>query len=571
MYWIAKAKFKAMKKFALHMDIDYRKTKFENHYIFQVPWDRELQFRNMSFKDVEYLEQQYLRKPLFRRKHDKVFKQLHIEDPGFGFQWHLYNEDNRNHDINVTGVWEQNILGQGIQVCIIDDGIDISVFDLKQKFDSAGSFDFNTNKKLPLPQYPEDVHGTRCAGEVAAQRNDHCGVGVALESTISGIRILSNDLTAQSEASAFVYALHRNDIYSCSFGPEDNGKTIQEPPKMVQEAFKIGTREGRKGRGAIYVFASGNGGNNKDDCNADGYANSRYTFTIGAIDRNGNRPFYAENCASQLAVTYSGGSNGQGIYTTDVRNMCTQGHSGTSAAAPIASGIFALVLSRCPHLTWRTLMHLVVEEAVHFKGLDWQETKKNRFFSHYFGFGKIDAFKLMEAAKNRTNVGKLVEYKFEDHSLIGFQDFLELKIPITAPEIKCSEYVLLTLTLRNFTRGNIKLELVSPMNITSLLLRKRPNDESRIDLEDWTMSTVANWGTNVEGMWKLRISCPDEMGYLHGYKLLVTGESNEEDVLVSNLKPVFFEVFLGICFGIFLFSIRRRIQMFFSYKKVPEI
>ena len=35
-------------------------------------------------------------------------------------------------------------------------------------------------------------------------------------------------------------------------------------------------------------------------------------------------------------------------------------HSGTSASAPLAAGIFALVLEANPKLSWRDLQHLIV-------------------------------------------------------------------------------------------------------------------------------------------------------------------------------------------------------------------
>ena len=64
---------------------------------------------------------------------------------------------------------------------------------------------------------------------------------------------------------------------------------------------------GRGGYGAVYVVASGNGGRYGDNCNFDGYANSVYTLTIGAVDERNRMPYYAEECASMLAVTYSSG------------------------------------------------------------------------------------------------------------------------------------------------------------------------------------------------------------------------------------------------------------------------
>ena len=43
---------------------------------------------------------------------------------------------------------------------------------------------------------------------------------------------------------------------------------------------------------------------------------------------------------------------------------CTEHHTGTSAAAPLASGIVALMLEARPCLTWRDVQHLIVVTAV---------------------------------------------------------------------------------------------------------------------------------------------------------------------------------------------------------------
>ena len=51
---------------------------------------------------------------------------------------------------------------------------------------AKGSYDFNDHVALPKPMLPEDRHGTRCAGEVAAVRNDVCGIGVAYDAKVSG-------------------------------------------------------------------------------------------------------------------------------------------------------------------------------------------------------------------------------------------------------------------------------------------------------------------------------------------------------------------------------------------------
>lgn len=55
--------------------------------------------------------------------------------------------------------------------------------------DAMASYDFNAHDNDPFPRYDfsnENKHGTRCAGEVAANRDGHCGSGAAYLSSIGG-------------------------------------------------------------------------------------------------------------------------------------------------------------------------------------------------------------------------------------------------------------------------------------------------------------------------------------------------------------------------------------------------
>ena len=52
------------------------------------------------------------------------------------------------------------------------------------------------------------------------------------------------------------------------------------------------------------MWASGNGGRYKDNCNCDGYATSIYTITVSSTSESGNIPWYSEACSSTLASTY---------------------------------------------------------------------------------------------------------------------------------------------------------------------------------------------------------------------------------------------------------------------------
>jgi kexin len=57
-----------------------------------------------------------------------------IFDPLWSKQWHLVNEVLPENSINVTGVWEQGYVGKGVNVAIVDDGLDMHSDDLAANF-----------------------------------------------------------------------------------------------------------------------------------------------------------------------------------------------------------------------------------------------------------------------------------------------------------------------------------------------------------------------------------------------------------------------------------------------------
>lgn len=59
---------------------------------------------------------------------------LGIADPLFTQQWHIVNEEFPDHMMNVTGLWEIGITGQGVFASLIDDGLDYESRDLADNF-----------------------------------------------------------------------------------------------------------------------------------------------------------------------------------------------------------------------------------------------------------------------------------------------------------------------------------------------------------------------------------------------------------------------------------------------------
>uniref|UniRef100_A0A8D0GT42 furin n=1 Tax=Sphenodon punctatus TaxID=8508 RepID=A0A8D0GT42_SPHPU len=392
-------------------------------------------------------------------------------------------------------------------------------------------------------------HGTRCAGEVAAVANNGiCGVGVAYNAKIGGVRMLDGEVTDAVEARSLGLNPNYIHIYSASWGPEDDGKTVDGPARLAEEAFYRGVSQGRGGLGSIFVWASGNGGREHDSCNCDGYTNSIYTLSISSTTQYGNVPWYSEACSSTLATTYSSGNqNEKQIVTTDLRQKCTESHTGTSASAPLAAGIIALTLEANKNLTWRDMQHLVVQTSkpAHLNTNDWTTNGVGRKVSHSYGYGLLDAGAMVTLARNWTSVGpqrKCVIDILTESMDIGKRLEVRRKVDSClgkANFISRLEHVQARLTLSYNRRGDLAIYLVSPMGTRSTLLAARPHDYSADGFTDWAFMTTHAWDEDPAGDWVLEIENTSEAnnyGTLTKFTLVLYGTGTELPSLSNQLE-----------------------------------
>lgn len=61
----------------------------------------------------------------------------------------------------------------------------------------------------------------------------------------SGIRMLDGIVTDAIEASSIGFNPGHVDIYSASWGPNDDGKTVERPGRLAQKAFEYGVKQVR--------------------------------------------------------------------------------------------------------------------------------------------------------------------------------------------------------------------------------------------------------------------------------------------------------------------------------------
>ncbi|PCH37898.1 hypothetical protein WOLCODRAFT_135908 [Wolfiporia cocos MD-104 SS10] len=477
-----------------------------------------------------------------------VAQRLGIVDPEFTRQWHLVNDQFPHHMMNVTGVWDIGFTGTGVITALVDDGLDYTSDDLAANFYAYGSYDFNDHQDLPTPALFDDHHGTRCAGQIAAVKNDVCGVGIAYDSQVAGIRILSGPISNIDEAAALNYDFQNTSIYSCSWGPPDDGKSMEGPGYLITKAIVNGVQNGRQGKGSVFVFASGNGGRSADQCNFDGYTNSIFSVTVGAIDYRGMHPDYSEPCAANMVVAYSSGG-GQQITTTDRgKNKCSHSHGGTSAAAPNAAGVFALALQVRPDLTWRDIQHLCVQTArkVNPEDSDWEATASGNTFSYKYGYGAVDGYAFIKAAQTweLVNPQAFIELPTVQiangtmdlfHTANGGLSIVPGGVTSTVNVAQNTlddhnfeklEHVTVKVWITHSRRGDVEVELVSPNGIRSILAGRRYGDSAKTGYPGWTFMTVKHWDENPVGDWIIRVSDQekeDESGTFLGWSMTMWG------------------------------------------------
>lgn len=465
-----------------------------------------------------------------------VARQQHTRDvPNdtlFPNQWHLKNTGQGGgtvgEDVNVTTWWNfaANMnLGAGVNIAIVDDGLQTAHPDLRANYVADLSTDINSNDSDPNPT-GSSHHGTACAGVAAAFGNNSTGVsGAAPRAGLAGIRLIAAPTTDQQEADGLTFQNNNqsskgtNDIYSNSWGPSDNGRTLDGPGPLTEAAMVSTATNGRGGRGGVIVWAGGNGGTG-DNVNYDGYANSRHVIAVGASTNQGKQAAYSESGASLFVNAPSGGGT-LNITTTDrtgtdgyASGDYTSSFSGTSSATPLAAGVVALMLDENPDLTPRDVKHILARSSEQNDPSDtgWTTNAAGRRHNHKYGFGRIDAAAAAVMANSWVNVGEEISttgaaspgLAIPDgtgSSSAAFGAPVSSSIAIT-DELRI-ETVEVTVDVTHTYRGDLEFLLTAPSGTTSLLGTTR-NDAAN-NYDDWTFTTVRNWDELSDGLWTLRL------------------------------------------------------------------
>jgi proprotein convertase subtilisin/kexin type 2 len=464
------------------------------------------------------------------------------DDPLFAQQWHLKNTGQVNgligEDLNVSAAWDSS-RGAGVRVAVVDNSLETVHNDLIDNVVPRESHSYRAEQdgySDPLPCYASETHGTSVAGLIAARSGNAAGgVGVAPMAKLVGYNALATNTDADL-ADALVRDLNKNSVYSSSWGSSDDG--LLHPVSSLHElALNTGLRTGRGGLGALYVFAAGNGGCfrtggdgticESDNTNFDGYLTQLGAIVVGAVDRSGRAPRYAEPGAN-LLVSAPGGDSSLGMTTTAIRNGYTQSFVGSSAATPMVSGVIALMLSVNPALSWRDVRIILASTARRNDPThsSWRNNPRGQtgqpvWFSHRYGYGVVDAGAAVKAAKSWQSVGTSEQLKscgpFEIDANVQIPDAAgavssSLAISAQQCDIRNIEFVNVRASINHEYSGDLAISIRSPADTDSELANPRHCAGSNRDADrcgrydGWNFASVRHLGEAVAGEWRLSVN-----------------------------------------------------------------
>jgi subtilisin family serine protease len=251
--------------------------------------------------------------------------------------------------------------------------------ELEERVQFALNPDFDTRATIVRDNYPNtaervygnrDVegsfgtHGTHVAGIVAAERDNNLGInGVAPNGTrLMILRTVPNgDERDKDVANAIRYAADNGaQIINMSFG-----KGYSPEKRAVDDAVRYA-----ESKGVLLVHAAGNEGqdlrsnNNFPNRRFEGGGEARNWIEVGASSWEG---------ADKIAAPFSNWGTGQvDVFAPGAQILSTipgggyERNSGTSMAAPVVSGVAALLMSYFPSLTAPQVKQIILDSSTKY-------------------------------------------------------------------------------------------------------------------------------------------------------------------------------------------------------------
>jgi subtilisin family serine protease len=296
--------------------------------------------------------------------------------------------------LHVQSVWQQQILGDGVVVAVIDSGVDATVNDLSGSVESNEPNFSGVTTPESNPNW--GVHGTWMASLIAGHGNPGSPgvigsngiVGTAPGSRVLSIRVITDPHDPDSSeyqhesasqgqhelAKAITYAVrHGASVISMSLGYSQQSRVVRQ---ALQDAYD---------HNVVVVASAGNSGDTDDIGHAPYSFPANYPGVLGVAAVNRQRhvsTFSSQNLSVQVAAPGTRvPAEGRGNFYWFV--------SGTSPACALTAGVVALIKSRYPKLTDPQVISAITSTT---------SSKPHGGYDPQIGFGIVNADAALVAA-----------------------------------------------------------------------------------------------------------------------------------------------------------------------------
>lgn len=298
----------------------------------------------------------------------------------------------------------------------------------------------------------------------------------------------------------------------------------------------------------IFVKASGNQW--PQDAAYDPQNQSPYVIVVAASNRT-NAPASFSQAGANLWVT----APGEDIDTLEATAKIPASDqevanynlnfSGTSAAAPMVTGVVALMLQKNSGLSWRDIKYILAETSTKVGEQGWVTNQAGFHFSRDYGFGLVDAKAAVERAEckvsnsnsaicaNKTfSVDTFQEEPLGSQSVsLGIPDNQETGITssLTTSTNLTIEAIELTLNITHQFPSDLHITLTSPSGTEAVVLAPHPGFFTRAPhMRNIRLMVNHFYGENTKhtsGKWTLKIAdrWQEDSGTLNSWSLKAYG------------------------------------------------
>lgn len=411
------------------------------------------------------------------------------QDPEFLNQWYL-------GESRVTDAWKDGYTGKGINALILEPS---GEFATQAQVANLDAPDLIANKKAThVTSAIHSEHATAVASVLGAASNGLGGVGVAYEVTLDARSTDRGPETLLSETVLNLSYMSDYDVVNNSWGYNGSGPATSNQIERTyyNKAIEAASKNGRAGLGTIVVNGAGNARKSGGDSNFLSLGNNAHSITVGAINKIGDigqgmAPIESFSSRGANILISASGSHirvlGQGFELPDGDQLGKTARTtqGTSFAAPIVSGVVALMLQANKSLSYRDVQEILASTARMSVSTEASFTTQwalnadrnwngvGRHYSYDHGFGAVDALAAVRMAENWTSNTELrtkTTYAENKLSLAGATG--KGVLIFNLDQDYATEHTVVTLALEHERWNDLIVTLVSPSGTRSVLLNE---------------------------------------------------------------------------------------------------